>query len=146
MTVEPLGVRLKNPGNLRAIDGLNWLGKIGSDQGFVIFDTVENGLRAMVVNLKNQQVMHGLRTVRGIISRYAPPSENDTAAYIKRICEAIHVGPDDQINLLDPEMLVKFAVAVIWHEQACCPYKWSLIEAIANKVLGITPPREAAHA
>ena len=42
-----------NPANIRFNKKNNWLGQIGSDNGFCVFDTLEHGLRALIVLLRN---------------------------------------------------------------------------------------------
>lgn len=39
------------------------------------------------------------RTLRQLITRYAPPSENDTAGYIKFVSEKTGINPDKEIDL-----------------------------------------------
>lgn len=43
-------------------------------------------------------IRHGLVTIRSIIGRYAPPSENATAAYIRSVSRATGWGPDDPLD------------------------------------------------
>ncbi len=35
-----------------------------------------------------------LRTIRALITRWAPPKENNTEAYIRRVTDRIGIGPD----------------------------------------------------
>lgn len=83
------GFQNNNPGNLR--HGSTWLGlrPTQSDPEFAQFIAPEFGIRAMTLTLQKylRPVSHGgygLNTLRAIISRYAPPGENDTEGYIKR--------------------------------------------------------------
>lgn len=71
-----------NPANIRFNKNNNWLGQVGSDNGFCVFDTLEHGLRALVILLCNYINVHKLHSVSLIISRYAPACENDTCNYI----------------------------------------------------------------
>lgn len=50
--------------------------------GFCQFSSISYGIRALCRTLFSYHVKYGLNSVSEIISRYAPPSENDTAAYI----------------------------------------------------------------
>ena len=59
-----------------------WLGKTGSHKGFVEFDTQEHGIRAWLVLMRTYR-RRGLKTIRQIVSTYAPPSENETERYIQ---------------------------------------------------------------
>lgn len=117
------GIRNNNPGNLRS-SGDAWKGKAGQDEGgYLQFESPEAGIRAMAVNLVNQQKKHGLRTVESIITKYAPASDNNnTGAYIQAVSTALGVKPDQQIDLKDPATLEKFMRAVIKHENGSQPY------------------------
>jgi glucokinase len=97
-----LGYRLNNPGNLRDF-GITWKGKIGAQAGFCQFDTMENGVRACARNVHTLWIKY--KTIREIISTYAPPSENNTEAYIKAIVAATGVAEDAPIDLNDHSFL-----------------------------------------
>lgn len=80
-------MKWNNPLNLRNTSD-QWKGKIGSESGFVVFDTVENGLRAAMINMRNAYIKRGLKSIAEIITKWAPPSDNnDTAGYIKYVTE-----------------------------------------------------------
>lgn len=91
--------RNNNPGNIR-LTGDRWRGQVlpPPDRGFVTFMEPKWGYRALFVVLEGYMLRHGLRTIRGIIGRYAPPSENATAAYIRSVCRATGWGPDDPLD------------------------------------------------
>ena len=110
-----------NPGNLEWTS-TPWHGQIGTDGPFVKFDTPANGIRALAIDLRNQQDHHGLNTVREIIMKFAPPSENNTAAYIAAVSSQLGVAPDDILDLHDADTLTKFVKAIIQHEQGRCIY------------------------
>jgi hypothetical protein len=109
-----------------------------SSKVFCQFGTPLAGLRAGILDLRNQQVIHKLDTVAAIFTKYAPPSQNDTVAYIAAICAATDVGPNDPLNLSDPVYLAKLAKAVIMQEQGQCPYPDNLIAQAVSEVLGNT--------
>ena len=89
----PRGVRNANPGNLRAVTGVQWLGQVGVDDvGFAVFDTPQHGIRAMAKQLLAYQQKHGLNTIAGIINRWAPSVENDTGAYVADVASAVGVA------------------------------------------------------
>ena len=111
----------QNPGNLRFIASILWHGQTGQQGGFVVFDTLNNGARALAIDLLNAQNLHGLDTVRQIVSTYAPPSENDTAAYIAAVSTEMKVDPDDWLDLDLPETLTALVSAVWHHEQGQLP-------------------------
>lgn len=91
--------RNNNPGNIR-LTGDRWRGQVlpPPDRGFVTFAEPKWGYRALFVVLEGYMIRHGLVTIRSIIGRYAPPSENATAAYIRSVSRATGWGPDDPLD------------------------------------------------
>ena len=96
-----------NPGNLRPA---------GASTGFQQFKTPEEGIQAADKNLKAYGDK-GINTLRGVISRWAPPSENDTEAYIKNVSQKIGLKPDEPIDLSDPVQRHVISGAMFTHEQ-----------------------------
>lgn len=96
---RPRNVRNNNPGNIRLTSD-RWRGQVlpSPDRSFAVFKSPEWGYRALFVVLEGYMLRHGLRTIREIIGRYAPPSENATAAYIRSVCRATGWGPDDPLD------------------------------------------------
>lgn len=80
----PLGLRNNNPGNLRYNANIKWQGQIGQNKGFVVFRDIAYGIRAWGMDLKND-IKKGKDTIEKLIYEYAPPSENNTQAYIKNV-------------------------------------------------------------
>ena len=113
----PFGLTLNNPGNLRATFSILWRGQVGAVNGFCCFDSLENGARAMAIDLMNAQVIHELDTVNQIISRYAPEVENNTTAYINAVCADMGVTQDQPLDLKDRGTLYSLCAAVWHHEQ-----------------------------
>ena len=123
----PRGIRSNNPGNIvRTSD--RWLGMApdqSSDPRFVVFIDAEHGIRALMRLLINYQERHGLKTIRQIITRWAPPKgrdqngntyEQNTEAYIRAVCRDVGVGDDDELNLLDRGVMDLLARAIVRHE------------------------------
>lgn len=92
----PMGVRNNNPLNIRA--GIPWEGLAYEANGFAVFQSPVFGFRAAFRSYITKYD-RGLNTVRKLITEWAPPSENDTAAYIKTVCDRTGYGPDDVIAL-----------------------------------------------
>jgi len=93
----PLGLRNNNPGNLRPLsNGQKWLGEIAPDttNNFSRFQNVAYGLRAMITDITGDIVNDGRNTLRKLITAYAPPNENDTAAYIATVSSLTGLAPD----------------------------------------------------
>lgn len=109
----PRGIRNNNPGNITK-GSTPWEGEVqGSDPRYASFNTPEGGIRAMGKTLLTYQDKHGLNTVEGIIARWAPATENDTAAYSATVAKALGVKVDAQIDLHDAGTLNKITRAMI---------------------------------
>ena len=83
--------------NIRA-GGAKWVGQIGSNKGFVVFDTQEHAIRAWLVLMRTYRRKHGLTTIRDIIKRFAPPSENNTERYVRYCCTVTLKGSTEPIT------------------------------------------------
>ena len=81
-------IRNCNPLNIRRVAATNWIGQsaLQTDRKFVKFDGVEWGIRAAFCILRTYARRHKALCVRDIVSRWAPPSENDTEQYIRNVC------------------------------------------------------------
>lgn len=127
-TYVPRGIRNNNPGNIRKTSQA-WRGEIeGDDEAFETFRTPEHGIRALARILLNYQRKRGLRTVGDIISRWAPPSENDTDAYEAAVAVSLGVRVDDRLDLENLVTLRQLVKAVIYHENGRQPYPDKLID------------------
>ena len=81
--------RNKNPGNLRFGDYAKRHGAIGADKGgFAIFPTLKEGREAQEKLLFEGKNYKNLN-LSDAINRWAPPSENDTGTYQKRMLDAV---------------------------------------------------------
>jgi hypothetical protein len=92
--------RNNNPGNIEFGDFARRQGAIGTDGRFAIFPTYEAGKRAKEALLFEGRNYSGL-TIAQAITRYAPPSENDTAMYIRVAAGAVGVSPSTPMKDLD---------------------------------------------
>jgi hypothetical protein len=117
----PRGIRNNNPGNIRLNQNVHWFGQSAdqTDGSFVQFDMPEYGIRAIVRILRSYQ-RHGINTIAGVLNRYAPPSENDTTAYINAVCKGCAVHSDEVVDFND--IMPQLVGAIIWHEQGDNPY------------------------
>ena len=124
---EIRGIRNHNPGNIR--HGDKWLGlsEEQTDPAFCRFTSPEYGIRAMAKILLNYKRKYGHDTVRGIISRWAPPVENDTQAYIRHVCGEVAACAYEAIDVQDPYVLAVLVAAMIKHENGINPYSHELI-------------------
>lgn len=113
----PRGIRNNNPGNLRVNPANNWQGKLtGSqkkDKAFEEFITLEYGYRALLITLRTYIRKHRLRTLRQIITRWAPPEDhNDTESYIRQVAQYTAIPLGAYISYDDKEALCKLAYAI----------------------------------
>ena len=118
---QPRGIRNHNPGNIRH-SKTHWMGQADEqpDKSFVAFEAPVYGIRALYKVLKTYQSKHGLKTIRDMINRWAPPNENDTDAYVNAVAAACGVHPEQQIEL--PPIAEKLVAAIIKHENGQQPY------------------------
>jgi hypothetical protein len=134
--VTTRGIRNNNPGNL-AKTKETWVGQIdGPDPRFVTFRTAQLGIRALAKTLLTYEDKHGLRTLKDIITRFAPPEENDTEAYIAAVCHDMHTGPRDVISLHRQLTLLALVMSIIKHENGVQPYGPAVLMEGVNLALG----------
>lgn len=132
------GLRNNNPGNIEASAENPWEGQTGSDGRFAKFETPEHGIRALGKNLLAYNKRHGLDTVGEMITRWAPPKENDTDSYIKAICAQLGVGANEQIDVTNPRTLAALCAGIVQHENGGQPYSTDQINNGVSAALGIT--------
>ena len=99
------GLRNNNPLNIRhSADRWQGARKEQTDPSFVQFKTMAYGYRAAWRTLQTYYERFCMQskpfTVRNIISRWAPPTENDTEAYIRTVLRLSGIGGKE--NLLPP--------------------------------------------
>lgn len=77
-----------NPLNIRGSKGKpqEWHGQVGVENGFCVFEDEDWGFRAAFKCIKTYH-RKGFNTIRKIINRWAPPSENPTENYIEFVCK-----------------------------------------------------------
>lgn len=107
---QPRGIRNNNPLNLEYRPGQ---GAASSDGRFGVYSDMEGGVAAASRQLLLYQDRDRLNTIKGIISKWAPPSDhNDTAGYIKQVSDMLKVDPDQQIDLHDPNMMAALIIGM----------------------------------
>ena len=129
------GFRNNNPLNIRR-GASHWVGQceVQTDKAFVQFTSMAYGYRAAWKVLSSYyRRFHTLEkrpfNVRNIISRWAPPSENDTASYVRKACQRAGLDPDFPVLFwADLRKLIK---AMSWIESRFQPADELLEEARA---------------
>lgn len=89
-----LPTRQNNPGDLRHAPGE--VHDIGSPNGIGSFDTVSDGFAALERQL--QLYAHRGLTLKEAIYEFAPPSENNSAAYLAFVCEGLGCNADIPVS------------------------------------------------
>ncbi len=129
---DPIGIRGNNPGNLRP-SGDQWQGMTGgasSDASgdFITFDTPENGIRAMAINL-DTQIRRGADTPLALMNVLAPRGDtmdrdgiNNPEAYAEHVAGALGIGVNDTIPWGDPAAQEALVRSIIQMENGAIPY------------------------
>ena len=75
--------------------GAKWKGMTGVKKGFVEFESKKMAMRAWLMLMRTYRRRYGCTTIRQIVTRYAPPHENDTEGYIEYCCRQLDIKADD---------------------------------------------------
>lgn len=116
----PRGIRNNNPLNIRK--GNNWQGERQpqTDKAFEEFQTMELGLRAGFIIIKNYMKQKPpLNTIAQIISRWAPTCENNTREYIKEVSRRSGINADVRLAFTEKNKLCRIVQAMCWVECGC---------------------------
>ena len=107
-----------NPGNI------NFAGQKGATKNgrFAKFETVEAGVAQMYKQLAKYE-REGLNTIEKIISRWAPPEENDTEGYIRFVSGKMGLDRDAQISMSNPAQAASLISAMAKQESG-----WALTD------------------
>lgn len=114
----PLGLQNNNPGNMRPT-GDHWLGMTGENQGFLQFQSIVFGYRALIKNCINA-IGAGYDTIEEFVTHYAPPTENDTKAYIDYVTKSVGLGKDAKLDKGE-DTIKRLVYAISYHEQGVKP-------------------------
>ena len=110
------GIRNNNPLNIRKVAGQHWRGETPQPPlggvSFCMFESVEYGIRAAFCILDTYRNKYKAVCIEDIITRWAPPSENDTRKYIYDCCRLTGFGGKERLKETQWPRLVK-AMAVI---------------------------------
>ena len=135
MKTLPRGLRNNNPLNIRH-SASRWQGARveQTDKSFVQFTSMKMGYRAawriLETYYKHFEAQHKPFTPRNIIYRWAPPNENDSEAYLRRVCRLT--------NLAGNEALVR--------PSSCRVQSVARVQSTENRVqlpcgVGVSPPK-----
>jgi hypothetical protein len=99
----PAPVRNNNPGAM--MPG----GKLAQ------YPDMQTGLQALDQNLASYG-KQGVNTISGVISKWAPPNENNTQAYIQDVSQRLGIPPGQKIDLSNPLQRQALSTAIALHE------------------------------
>lgn len=146
------GIRNQNPFNIDYDPNVKWQGLVGIETGvpsprFCVFKTAQFGIRAGAKVLLTYQTHDGCKTIRQIITRFAPGVENNTAAYIAAICAALKAAglsddPDAEIDVDTSAVMTVLVNAIIAHENSGYVYPPTVVsEGIRLAGVSDAPPK-----
>ena len=107
---RPIGIRNNNPGNIRYVGQKN---ATMGEGGFAKFETMDDGVAAIQKQIGLYSHRDGINSVSGIIGKWAPPNENNTASYIDSVAKSIGVDKNDKIDVDNPEIMGKLQKAIM---------------------------------
>lgn len=115
------GVRNNNPLNIRHSSD-KFVGEklVSDDKNFKQFESMEYGLRAAFRILRTYN-RYGRVTVRSIIRRWAPETENKTQAYINAVCKATGLSETSVVLVDNKDRLFSLVTAMSHIESLYTP-------------------------
>ena len=132
----PRGIRNNNPLNIRI--GNAWVGEVmnPTDTQFEQFTHMVYGLRAGFVLIRRYMERYHLRTIREIVSRWAPATENYTEKYIEQVCSLTGLQADTILSFGDKSTMCSLVAAMI-HVECGEGIPYEQIAAAYNMVAAI---------
>lgn len=142
------GLQNCNPGNIRQ-SKVRYKGEVrpSRDSAFKQFESLAWGYRAIFVLLDTYRIRYGLDTIRGMISRWAPPSENHTETYIRAVADAVGIPDGQPLDTRDRTTMLRMAAAVSRVENGAatqrtrCP---AVYTQLTNSRSRVSPPNADA--
>lgn len=107
------GLDNRNPGNIRRSQ-VRYKGEVrpSRDPAFKEFESTAWGYRAIFVLLDTYRIRYGIDTIRGMIARWAPPSENPTDAYVRSVVRLTGIAEDRPLDTRDRRTMIPLAAAI----------------------------------
>ena len=107
------GLRNCNPGNIRHSRS-KFVGEVrpSQDSAFKQFESMAYGYRAMFVLLDSYRRRYGLSNIRAMITRWAPPVENHTEAYIRLVAERSGIDAEATLDTQREQDMIPVVAAM----------------------------------
>lgn len=117
MTKAPRGLRNNNPLNIRH-SASKWQGMTErqTDRLFVQFKSLAYGFRAAFKLILTYMTKYKLTNITQIIMRWAPPSENNTDAYVRKVCQMSHIGSLEPLDFNNEKQMHDLVQAMAYVE------------------------------
>ncbi len=116
---SPLGLGNNNPFNLE-YRSIGWIGEIGTDGRFSVFNTAENGIRAGMINVHTKMTRDGANTVRKLLTLLSPAFENPLESFVTFVAHRLAVAPDQPLNYA--QHIIGLSKAIIQFENGQQPF------------------------
>lgn len=148
--VIALGEQINNPLNMRYLPSVKWQGlnETPVKNGFCWFTTPAYGIRAAARQLIKYQDDYGCKALEDFITRWAPPSENKTAdyirhviAYFKRVHRRLDTNEKTELNVQHYDDLLALVTGMMIEEIGCVPYTQDVIDK-GFLMAGVEPPQK----
>ena len=107
----PRGLANNNPLNIRKSTDVFQGEKKSTDSEFKQFESMAYGYRAIFRTLLTYYRIYRLETIRQMITRWAPPKENKTDAYIKAVSDYAGIPADDHL-IFEREQMIRIVAGM----------------------------------
>ena len=115
---QPVGLRYKNPLNIKRDPKNNWLGKVSAKDNkatFEMFTSFYFGYRAAMKLMQKYIVIYRCETIKEIICRWSPIAENGyeiTSNYYKFVAKVCEKEVDDIVEWKNKDLVCKIVYAM----------------------------------
>lgn len=119
----PIGLRYKNPLNIKRDPHNGWLGKVKDNKGtFEMFTSFFYGYRAAMKLMQKYIIIYRCETIKDIICRWSPIAENGyeiTKGYYKFVAKVLDKEVDDDVDWKNKDLICKMVYAMTVFENGC---------------------------
>lgn len=122
MATRTRGERNNNPLNIEFNPKNNWKGarRPRVDRRFEEFNTIDDGIRAALIIIRKymapKPLGYGCNTIAKLITRWAPPSENDCRNYIQYVSFQTSFLEDHPLKFTDRDAVCAIVSAMAMME------------------------------
>ena len=122
------GIRNNNPLNIRkSKDQWQGMKKEQTDPSFCQFENLAYGWRA-AFKLLTRTYYHTYRlyTIRAIVTKWAPPNENNSRAYVENVSRLTGIHPDEPLGIPSekPSRWIALGAAMAIQENGVTSIDW----------------------